>query len=71
MPELFTTKVGEDYFDFCRRAGANEIAREVKLSDLHDNMDVSRLSYPLQMEDFNRLNKYRKAFDMLTKMNAD
>lgn len=62
---------GEDYFDFCRRAGENPIGREVKLADLHDNMDVSRLQYPLQMVDFDRLNKYMKAFDMLTKMNKE
>lgn len=63
-----TKRKNEDYFDFCRRAGENKIGREVKLADLHDNMDVSRLRYPLRKVDVDRLNKYMKAYDMLRKM---
>ena len=34
---------GEDYADYLKRVAANPIARRVKLADLADNMDLSRL----------------------------
>lgn len=38
------TKIkGEDYMDFIRRVATNPLATQVKLHDLRDNMDVSRL----------------------------
>src|SRR5690606_22759929 len=45
--EALTKRKGEDYFDFCRRARCNEIARKVKLADLTDNMDLKRLTHPI------------------------
>ena len=38
-----THQEGESYEDFIKRAAKNPIAREVKIADLEDNMDVRRL----------------------------
>jgi hypothetical protein len=38
-----TKRQGEDYEAFVRRAAANPIGRVVKLADLNDNADLSRL----------------------------
>jgi len=55
------TKVeGEDYSAFVRRAAANAIGRSVKLADLNDNSDLSRITSPTQ-KDFDRIAKYRDA----------
>jgi hypothetical protein len=37
---------GEDYIAFVRRAAANPIGRSVKMADLRDNMDLSRITPP-------------------------
>lgn len=42
--EALTRRDGEDYLDFVRRAARNPIARLVKIADIEDNMDLSRLS---------------------------
>ena len=55
---------GEDYADFIARAGANPIARAVKIADLEDNMDLKRIPEP-QERDFVRLAKYRKSWESL------
>ena len=57
----------EDYFDYVRRAGKNPIARQVKLSDLHHNMDLSRLPQVTE-KDLKRLEKYKKAQEILLEM---
>ncbi len=36
--DAMTKREGEDYFDFCRRAFANPLARPVKRADLLDNI---------------------------------
>ena len=36
--DAMTRRPGEDYFDFCRRAAAEPLARPVKLADLDDNI---------------------------------
>lgn len=59
-------KRGEDYFDFIQRCKANPIGRRVKIADLKDNMDITRLN-ELTEKDIERLKKYHKAYKMLTK----
>ncbi|MBB3111193.1 (p)ppGpp synthase/HD superfamily hydrolase [Paenibacillus phyllosphaerae] len=54
----------EDYFDFVRRAKGNEIGRQVKLADLRDNMDWSRIQEPTE-KDMKRMQKYEQAYYML------
>lgn len=55
-----TRRDGEDYFDFVRRAAANEIGRRVKLADLTDNMNLTRIKTP-GPGDQERLERYRRA----------
>ena len=51
----------EDYDHFIFRVKQNKIAINVKLNDLQDNMDVTRLTY-ITERDRIRLNKYLKAY---------
>jgi (p)ppGpp synthase/HD superfamily hydrolase len=51
---------GEDYFDFVRRAAANPIGRRVKLADLADNIDMTRIPRPAD-RDMERLARYERA----------
>jgi hypothetical protein len=55
---------GEDYFDFIQRSKANPIGRKVKMADLKDNMDITRLN-ELMDKDIERLKKYHQAYKML------
>jgi len=50
----------EPYDRFIERAAQNPIARLVKLADLEDNMDLSRIAHPTA-KDHARLEKYRAA----------
>ncbi len=64
-----TKREGEDYAAFIARAGANPIARAVKLADLEDNMDLRRIPDPLQ-KDLDRLAKYRRSWETLKALQA-
>jgi (p)ppGpp synthase/HD superfamily hydrolase len=55
-----TKRTGEDYEAFVRRAASNPIGRRVKLADLTDNLDLSRIANPTE-KDFTRMEKYRRA----------
>ncbi|GAB1416912.1 hypothetical protein MASR2M117_23180 [Paludibacter sp.] len=57
---LTKTTENEDYDNFINRVMQNPIAVKVKINDLLDNMDVSRLK-ELNEGDMMRLNKYLKA----------
>ena len=48
----------EDYRQFIKRAGQNEIGRNVKIADIRDNLDVSRMGF-LEEKDLLRINKYK------------
>lgn len=62
--DAVTRRDGEDYFDFVRRAGRNEIARAVKIADLRDNLMISRLTQP-QGADPAQADRYRRALQIL------
>lgn len=55
---------GEAYTAAIARANADPIGRVVKLADLRDNMDLSRISSPTD-RDWERYWKYRRAVDLL------
>ena len=57
-------KRGENYFDFILRCKENPIGRRVKIADLKDNMDITRLN-ELTEKDIERLKKYHKAYKIL------
>ncbi len=63
--ETVTKREGESYEDFVRRAGANPIGRAVKLADLCDNSDLSRIAAPTA-QDMERVEKYRRAIAALS-----
>ena len=59
-----TRNEDENYEDFIKRSRLNPIGRQVKLHDLEDNMDITRLN-KLTEKDLYRLNKYIKAYKYL------
>ncbi len=62
--DCLTKRAGETYMDFVRRSGANPLARQVKLADIEDNMDLRRLP-TIGEEDVARLRRYRRAWALL------
>lgn len=70
---LLTHRRGEPYMDYVRRLAANPAARHVKLADLADNMDLSRL--PAGERDSEatrrRMRKYRRAYKYLSDVEGD
>lgn len=55
--DALTKREGESRIEAAKRAAANPIARMVKLADVTDNMDLSRISEPTD-KDFDRLKEY-------------
>jgi len=55
----------ENYEAFIERAGRNQIGRNVKIADIKDNLDVTRIG-PLKEKDLLRINKYKNALSKLT-----
>jgi len=62
--ESVTKVPGESYEDFVERAAQNPIGRVVKLADLEENSDLSRIVSP-SWEDLERIEKYRRAIGRL------
>ena len=59
------TKVeGESYEAFIARAALNPVGKAVKLADLAENSDLSRIDRPSQ-KDLERVGKYRRAIQQL------
>ena len=54
----------EDYQEFIKRAATNKIATKVKIADIEDNLDLSRLG-TLTEKDLTRIEKYKKALKYL------
>jgi hypothetical protein len=59
-----TVRPGEPYETFVLRAAANPIGRRVKLVDLEDNSDLSRIASPTA-RDHERIAKYRRAIETI------
>ena len=62
--DAVTKREGENYEDFARRAAANPIGRSVKLADLADNCDLSRIAEPTET-DYRRIEKYQRAIKLI------
>lgn len=62
--ECLTHRDHETYEEFIARVSTNAIARQVKLADLEDNMDMRRLSVVTE-RDAQRLHKYHRAWTTL------
>lgn len=54
------------YMDFVRRAATDPIARQVKIADLEDNMNLLRIAAELSDRDLARLKRYHAAWRLLT-----
>jgi (p)ppGpp synthase/HD superfamily hydrolase len=63
--DCLTHRDGESYQEFVGRVQTNAIARQVKIADLEDNMNIRRINQ-LGAKDFERLEKYHKAWCALT-----
>jgi len=61
---ILTRKENEDYFDYIDRINQSSWATKIKLADLKDNMDITRL-LTLSEKDYQRLTKYLKAYRTL------
>lgn len=62
--ELLSKPKKEDYIHYIRRIKKNPLAKEVKMADLQDNMDLTRLN-KITEKDLNRVEKYKKAYSIL------
>lgn len=65
---ILTKKDNEDYFEYIDRINQSSWAKKVKIQDLRDNMDITRLK-TITEKDFERLSKYLKAYRILTSEN--
>jgi len=64
--ESLCKRKNEKYFDYIDRVKVDKLTINVKLSDLQDNMNLSRLKI-ITEEDKKRLEKYIKAKEILEK----
>jgi guanosine-3',5'-bis(diphosphate) 3'-pyrophosphohydrolase len=64
---LLTHPAGMEYQKYIRRLADNEDARLVKLADLRDNSDITRLK-GLTKKDMERMEKYHQAYTYLSKV---
>jgi (p)ppGpp synthase/HD superfamily hydrolase len=62
---LLTHKETDTYEDYIKGIATNKDAVAVKLSDLKDNSNITRLK-GLRKKDFDRIEKYHKAFVYLS-----
>lgn len=61
-----TRKEEESYMDFILRCSKNSLAKAVKIVDITENMDLSRIPNPTE-SDYKRIDKYKKAIELLLK----
>lgn len=59
--DAVTSRAGESYDDFVRRAINHPVGREVKMADMDDNLDIRRLQV-LTDEDIERLTRYHRVW---------
>ncbi|MCW6037278.1 HD domain-containing protein [Spirulina subsalsa FACHB-351] len=62
--DAITKRPGEDYEAYLRRVMGNAIALSVKIADMTDNMDMSRIPHPTA-KDYRRLQKYQQVLPRL------
>lgn len=63
--DYLTRREDETYEAFITRAGQHPMARQVKLADLEDNMNILRIG-TLTSKDGERLEKYHRAWRTLS-----
>lgn len=68
--DRLTRRDGESYDDFVARAAADPLARAVKIADLEDNLDTTRLA-EITERDQERLARYRRALAYIRRIAPD
>lgn len=63
--KLLTRDKGSDYEEYINRISQNKYATIIKIADLEDNMNISRLKV-LTDKDIERLKKYHKSYIYLS-----
>jgi len=69
-----TRRSDETYSEFCQRASENELGIEVKIADIKENLDFSRLTNPTKEEIasfYSRSARYQNALRFLYKKKID
>ena len=64
LQSVTKTSEDENYDEFVQRALTNAIGRQVKIADIKDNLDVTRLDI-LNEKDMKRLQSYKKSLKIL------
>lgn len=59
-----TKQPHENYSDYIKRVSLNPLARQIKIADLKDNMDLTRLK-EITPKDIERLQKYHQSLAFL------
>ena len=65
--ECLTKQDGENYDSYIERISFNKLAVKIKLADLEDNRDLTRLP-EVTDKDLERLEEYGKALEKLTRL---
>lgn len=68
--QLLTHRDGVDYLDYVRAIKSNPLATAVKVADLHNNSDLTRLD-EITDNDLQRKEKYHQALEILTQNDTD
>ena len=68
--DALTRRDDESYESLIDRAADNLLAKQVKLADLEDNMDIRRMK-AIGEADHERLNRYRRAYEKLQNSNPN
>jgi (p)ppGpp synthase/HD superfamily hydrolase len=63
--ECLTKRENEDYESFIMRASKNSTAKKIKIEDIRDNLDLTRL-HKITEKDLQRIEKYHRALEILT-----
>jgi len=65
--DCLTRKRGETYENFIQRIAQNPLATRIKIADLNDNIDVTRLD-KLTEKDLARIQKYHQSLSFLMRL---
>lgn len=64
--DCLTKRENESYEEFIVRVSKNRLASRIKIADLRDNLDLTRLEW-LEDKDLDRVSKYHSALNILLK----
>lgn len=62
--QALTKQKGESRIEAAKRASGNPISKAVKLADVADNMDITRIQHPTE-KDYLRLKEYEQVLALL------